>query len=108
MKFDFLRNTPKRMQEALKAAGALSSRPCGEISGDSSTTLGMTGNNDVYGVLPLDQWAEQLQEMAKYYPCMKELFLNVHPHKLPAVWFSSAALFGTLMTRSIISGMSLR
>ena len=31
---------------------------------------------------------------------MKELFLNVHPHKLPAVWFSSAALFGTLMTRS--------
>ena len=38
--------------------------------------------------------------MAQYYPCLKELFLNVHPHKLPAVWFSSAALFGTLMTRA--------
>jgi hypothetical protein len=31
---------------------------------------------------------------------MKELFLNVHPHKMPAVLFSSAALFGTLMTRA--------
>ena len=38
--------------------------------------------------------------MAAYYPCLKELFLNVHPHKLAAVWFSSAALFGTLMTRA--------
>ena len=31
---------------------------------------------------------------------MKELFLNLHPHKLAAVFFSSAALFGTLMTRA--------
>ena len=51
-------------------------------------------------MLPLDKWAEELQEMAEYYPCMKELFVNVHPHKLPAVLFSSAALFGTLMTRA--------
>ena len=50
--------------------------------------------------MPLDKWAEELQEMAQYYPCLKELFVNVHPHKLPAVWFSSAALFGTLMTRA--------
>ena len=56
--------------------------------------------SDVYDVLPLDQWAKELLEMAEYYPCLKELFLNVHPHKLPAVWFSSAALFGTLMTRA--------
>ena len=56
--------------------------------------------NDVYSVLPLDKWAEELQEMAEYYPCLKELFVNVHPHKLPAVLFSSAALFGTLMTRA--------
>ena len=56
--------------------------------------------DDVYSVLPLDKWAEELQEMAEYYPCLKELFVNVHPHKLPAVLFSSAALFGTLMTRA--------
>ena len=55
---------------------------------------------DIYGQLPLDKWAEELQEMAEVYPCMKELFLNAHPHKLPAILFSSAALFGTLMTRA--------
>ena len=93
----------KEMKAALESVGTVSSRPCGEISGDSSTSLGMTGgsaDNDVYAVLPLEEWAKELQEMAEYYPCLKELFLNVHPHKLPAVWFSSAALFGTLMTRA--------
>ncbi len=34
---------------------------------------------DIYGQLPLDKWAEELQEMAEVYPCMKELFLNAHP-----------------------------
>ena len=58
------------------------------------------GSDDVYAQLPLDKWASELQEMAEFYPCMKELFVNVHPHKLPAVLFSSAALFGTLMTRA--------
>ena len=55
---------------------------------------------DIYDQLPLDKWAEELREMAQYYPCMKELFVNLHPHKLPAVLFSSGALFGTLMTRA--------
>ena len=55
---------------------------------------------DIYDQLPLDKWAEELKEMAEYYPCMKELFVNLHPHKLPAVLFSSGALFGTLMTRA--------
>ena len=80
----------------------------GEISRDLSTTLEVTGGNgarndnadDIYASLPLDKWAEELQEMAQHYPCMKELFLNTHPHKLPAILFSSAALFGTLMTRA--------
>ena len=51
-------------------------------------------------MLPLDKWAEELEEMAQYYPCMKQLFMNVHPHKKPAVLFAGAALYGTLMTRS--------
>ena len=58
------------------------------------------GEKDIYDQLPLDKWAEELKEMAEYYPCMKELFVNLHPHKLPAVLFSSGALFGTLMTRA--------
>jgi len=86
----------KEMKAALEASGAVeASEPQ-----TSALTPQNSDDNDVYAVLPLDAWAEELQEMAAYYPCLKELFLNVHPHKLAAVWFSSAALFGTLMTRA--------
>ena len=93
--YEFLKGIPRRMQNALKKCTIGSVPLC--TSGPSPLT---SKDDDVYAVLPLDKWAEELQEMAQYYPCMKELFLNVHPHKLPAVWFSSAALFGTLMTRA--------
>ena len=95
--YEFLKGIPKRMKAALESAGAYPSPPEGR---DVQIANSANADNDVYGVLPLDQWASELQEMAEHYPCMKELFLNVHPHKLPAVWFSSAALFGTLMTRA--------
>ena len=94
--YEFLKGIPKRMREAVaKAVGMASSdHQLPNLEGSTPSI------DDVYGVLPLDAWAEELLEMAEYYPCLKELFLNVHPHKLPAVWFSSAALFGTLMTRA--------
>ncbi|MBR5394426.1 MAG: hypothetical protein IK144_04990 [Bacteroidaceae bacterium] len=95
--YEFLKGIPKRMREALASAGALGSE---ELRVKSEEFAAANADNDVYGVLPLDEWAKELLEMAEYYPCMKELFLNVHPYKLPAVWFSSAALFGTLMTRA--------
>ncbi len=60
----------------------------------------LNSKNDIYEQLPFDQWAKDLTELSEHYPCMKELFANVHPHKLPAVWFSAAAMFGTLMTRT--------
>ena len=109
IEFKYYERMPKKMKAALEKVGALSSRLSGahgEISRDSSTALGMTGGDvgmtgeDIYAQLPLDKWAEELQEMTDSYPCMKELFLNAHPHKLPAILFSSAALFGTLMTRA--------
>ena len=88
---------PVKLREALQQAGAL------EKSTQKEPSLSCTsspGGSDIYDALPLEKWAEELQEMAQHYPCMKELFVNVHPYKLPAVWFSSAALFGTLMTRA--------
>ena len=103
MGYEFLKGIPKRMQKALEKVTS------DEVRGTrNETTSGANGESqlrsvdedDVYRTLPFDKWAEELQEMAEVYPCMKELFLNVHPHKLPAVLFSSAALFGTLMTRS--------
>ena len=101
--FEFLKGIPKQMQQAIKAAGeavGAVETPQKTSLNSQPSTLNSQNDNDVYAMLPLDQWAEELQEMAAYYPCLKELFMNVHPHKLPAVWFSSAALFGTLMTRA--------
>jgi len=99
------KETPKGLSKAMKAVlGALGGTQGTDTkcacSDPQPPNLGGSGGEDVYASLPLDKWAEELQEMAEYYPCMKELFINVHPHKLAAVWFSSAALFGTLMTRA--------
>ena len=71
-----------------------------DSSEQSAQELSITGVKDIYDLLPLEKWAEELQKMAPYYPCMKEVFQNVHPSKMPAVLFSSAAMFGTLMTRT--------
>ena len=99
--YEFLKGIPKRMQEALKKSGACTQGTDPQRL-TCQTQLGQSpcASDDIYAAMPMDQWAEELLEMAEIYPCMKELFLNVHPHKLAAVWFSSAALFGTLMTRS--------
>ena len=88
--FKYYERMPKKMHEALEKVGALEQK----ISDAAGAA------DDIYAQLPLDKWAEELQEMAEFYPCMKELFLNAHPHKMPAILFSSAALFGTLMTRA--------
>ena len=90
---------PDKLREALKKVGAVDANFKFE-SHESRISNSLQPADDIYAMMPLDKWAEELQEMAAYYPCLKELFLNVHPHKLPAVWFSSAAMFGTLMTRA--------
>ena len=98
MGWRYTEKKPPKLIEALKKSRALTQ---GTIP-QCSAQLGQAPceGSDIYDVLPLDEWAKELQEMAQYYPCMKELFLNTHPYKLPAVWFSSAAMFGTLMTRA--------
>lgn len=56
--------------------------------------------NDIYATLPLDSWGDELAALTPYYPCIREIFNNVHPHKKPAMFFSAGAMFGTLMTRT--------
>ena len=82
---------PDKLREALEKVGALETQ---------TSNVSPQPSDDIYAAMPLDKWAEELQEMAQHYPCMKELFMNAHPHKLPAILFSSAAMFGTLMTRA--------
>ena len=99
--YEFLKGIPKRMKEALVKAGVTQGSGTSVTSPATSQMSQTPGDaDDIYAMLPLDKWAEELKEMAEVYPCMKELFLNLHPHKLAAVFFSSAALFGTLMTRA--------
>ena len=101
IEFKYRENMPKRLKEALEKVGANHGDRPHDLR--SATITGVSPHDspeDIYAQLPLDKWAEELQEMEKYYPCMKELFLNAHPHKMPAILFSSAALFGTLMTRA--------
>ena len=111
--YKMFKSMPKKLSEALGKVGVLDSPPelggvrgglnagnAGDQTTPSPSYSGGERDTDIYEQLPLEKWAEELQEMAEFYPCMKELFLNVHPHKMPAVLFSSAALFGTLMTRA--------
>ena len=94
--YKMYKSMPKKLCEALEKAGV---KEADQTTPDPSYSGGEK-DSDIYAMLPLDKWAEELQEMAEYYPCMKELFMNAHPHKMPAILFSSAALFGTLMTRA--------
>ncbi len=101
MGWRYRQKKPDEVMEALRKSGALTQGTGTQCSASyAQMSQAPCESSDVYGVLPLDKWAEELLEMAEEFPCMKELFLNVHPHKLAAVWFSSAALFGTLMTRA--------
>ena len=78
-----------RRQEALGKAGVKEAVQTTPPDG-TPPNLGGEKDTDIYGMLPLDKWAEELQEMAEYYPCMKEVFQNAHPHKIPAILFSTS------------------
>ena len=101
IEFKYREYMPKKMKEALVKAGVTQGSGT-SVTSPATSQMSQTpcDAEDIYGQLPLDKWAEELKEMAEFYPCMKELFLNAHPHKMPAILFSSAALFGTLMTRA--------
>ena len=98
MGWRYTEKKPQKLVDALRKSGALKQGTGTSVTSQAIQSPGES--SDIYASLPLDKWAADLQEMAAYYPCLKQLFLNVHPHKLPAVLFSSAALFGTLMTRT--------
>ena len=100
MGWRYKQKKPEEVIEALRKSRALTQGTGTQCADGTQMFQSPSESSDIYAAMPLDQWAEELQEMAQFYPCMKELFLNVHPHKLPAVLFSSAALFGTLMTRA--------
>ncbi|MBO5466972.1 MAG: hypothetical protein J6A02_05965 [Prevotella sp.] len=73
---------PKRMAEAVEKASCK-----GEEKKASQ------------GALPLQQWGEEIRQMAKHFPCLSEAIYGLSEEQYPAAMFVAAAFFGTLMTR---------
>ena len=57
------------------------------------------GSNESYAQLPLAEWADQIEALMPYYPCLREICQGVPREVWPAALFVGAAFFGTLMTR---------
>ena len=49
--------------------------------------------------LPLDEWGREIESMFDTFPCLREVCGGQRVGVYPAVLFTSAAFFGTLMTR---------
>ena len=57
------------------------------------------GSNDDLASVPLAEWADEIEALMPYYPCLREICQGVPRQVWPAALFVGAAFFGTLMTR---------
>ena len=56
-------------------------------------------SDDPLDMLPLGDWANQIEALMPYYPCLREVCHGVPRKAWPAAVFVAAACYGTLMTR---------
>ena len=98
--YKLYKNMPKKLMDALMKAGVADADAPSIGNNSQFSIVNPQSGEDFYAQLPLSTWANSLTELSEFFPCMKELFTNVDPHKMPAVLFSSGAMFGTLMTRA--------
>lgn len=57
------------------------------------------GSSESYAQLPLAEWADQIEALMPYYPCLREICQGLPREVWPAALFVGAAFFGSLMTR---------
>ena len=57
------------------------------------------GSNDDLAQLPMSEWADEIEALMPYYPCLREICNGLPREVWPAALFVGAAFFGTLMTR---------
>ena len=57
------------------------------------------GSNDDLASVPLAEWADEIEALMPYYPCLREICQGVPRQVWPTAVFVGAAFFGTLMTR---------
>ena len=111
---------PEALQTALEELGALSSPPesggargglnAGQTCAGSDHPA-LTGTEDCSiktqspdsgGEMATlyDEWGQEIEALFDEYPCLREACVGLKRNGYPAALFSSAALFGTLMTRT--------
>ena len=57
------------------------------------------GSNEDLAQLPMAEWADEIEALMPYYPCLREICNGLPREVWPAALFVGAAFFGTLMTR---------
>lgn len=87
-KMMLLKRTPKELAEIMLKAG---------IDTPQSTSA---GKGDPMEDLPFERWCGQIEEFFDVFPCLREV-CEPHPRRLwPFLFFASAAMMGTCMTRT--------
>jgi hypothetical protein len=56
-------------------------------------------SNEALKQVPLAEWANEIEALMPYYPCLREICHGLPREVWPAALFVGAAFFGTLMTR---------
>ena len=77
-------NPSKELKKALQMAGVKEAEP---------------GSKDSLSMVPLAEWADEIEALMPYYPCLREICHGLPREVWPAALFVGAAFFGTLMTR---------
>lgn len=77
-------NPSKEMKKALQLAGVKAAEP---------------GSKESLSTVPLAEWADEIENLMPYYPCLREICHGLPREVWPSALFVGAAFFGTLMTR---------
>ena len=89
----------KVMQEAVestcKAHPSNKTPPPSEGLGEAFRLESLSGDG-----LPLDEWGREIEQLFDVFPCLREACQDMKLGGYPAALFTSAAFFGTLMTRT--------
>ena len=103
---------PEELRIALDELGALVSPPESggargglnagmyDASSDHPAHPGTPPDSGGEMVTLYDEWGQEIEALFDEYPCLREACIGLKRNGYPAALFSSAALFGTLMTRT--------
>ena len=83
----YYNSKPQKLREALEKVGI-------------KETTGTPAQNTTQNELPLAEWGARIAEMFDVFPCLREACDGKPTEAYPAALFTSAAMFGTLLTRT--------